>query len=136
MRLTLCRLAWTTNGNIHWAVSALGIVLYAGSVFIVLQCVLVYLSLAYPKYEASLFAGNDISRSAVAFAFILFSRFMFIDLGIDKGVTLLAGLSVLGVVSLLLFNLCHNSEMMVVSYTDLHPDWHVYSLLLRCRSPC
>ncbi|OQE83432.1 hypothetical protein PENNAL_c0032G04771 [Penicillium nalgiovense] len=93
--------AWTTNGNIHWAVSALGIVLYAGSVFVVLQCVLVYLSLAYPKYEASLFAGNDLSRSGVAFAFILFSRFMFIDLGIDKGVTLLAGLSVLGIVSVL-----------------------------------
>ncbi|KZN88963.1 Transporter [Penicillium chrysogenum] len=98
--------AWTTNGSIHWAVSALGIVLYAGSVFIVLQCVLVYLSLAYPKYEASLFAGNDISRSAVAFAFILFSRFMFIDLGIDKGVTLLAGLSILGIIGMFILYFC------------------------------
>ncbi|KAJ6185170.1 hypothetical protein N7519_006471 [Penicillium mononematosum] len=98
--------AWTTNGNIHWAVSALGIVLYAGSVFIVLQCVLVYLSLVYPKYEASLFAGNDISRSAVAFAFILFSRFMFIDLGIGKGVTLLAGLSVLGIIGMFILYIC------------------------------
>ncbi|CAG8910208.1 unnamed protein product [Penicillium egyptiacum] len=98
--------AWTTDGNIHWAVGALGIVLYSGSVFVILQCVLVYLSLAYPKYEASLFAGNDISRSAVAFAFILFSRFMFIDLGIDKGVTLLAGLSILGIIGVFILNFC------------------------------
>ncbi|CDM38175.1 hypothetical protein DTO013E5_8720 [Penicillium roqueforti] len=92
--------AWTTNGTIHWAVSAFGIVLYAGSIFIILQCVSVYLPLAYPKYAASLFAGNDISRSGVAFAFILFSRFMFIDLGIEKGVTLLAGLSILGIIGM------------------------------------
>jgi DHA1 family multidrug resistance protein-like MFS transporter len=80
-------------------VSALGIVIYAGSIFIILQCIAVYQPLAYPKYAASLFAGNDTARSAAAFAFILFSRFMFIDLGIDKGVTLLAGLSVMGIVS-------------------------------------
>ncbi|KGO48288.1 Major facilitator superfamily domain, general substrate transporter [Penicillium expansum] len=92
--------AWTANGNIHWAVSAFGIVLYAGSIFVVLQCVFVYLPLAYPKYAASLFAGNDLSRSGVAFAFILFSRFMFIDLGVDKGVTLLAGLSILGIIGM------------------------------------
>ncbi|KAJ5431820.1 Major facilitator superfamily domain general substrate transporter [Penicillium cf. griseofulvum] len=92
--------AWTTNGNIHWAVSALGIVIYAGSIFIILQCIAVYQPLAYPKYAASLFAGNDTTRSAVAFAFILFSRFMFIELGIDKGVTLLAGLSILGIIGM------------------------------------
>lgn len=38
---------------------------------------------------------------------------MFIDLGIDKGVTLLAGLSILGIVSFLLFNLCHSSDMIL-----------------------
>lgn len=59
----------------------------------------VYIPLVYPRYSASLFAGNDFSRSSVAFAFIMFSRFMFIDLGIGKGVTVLAGLSVLGIVS-------------------------------------
>ncbi|CAI7596529.1 unnamed protein product [Penicillium glandicola] len=89
--------AWTANGKIHWAVSAFGVVLYAGSIFIVLQCVCVYLPLAYPKYAASLFAGNDASRSAVAFVFILFSRSMFVELGINRGVTLLAGLSILGI---------------------------------------
>lgn len=77
----------------------MGILTYAASVFIIFQCVFVYIPLVYPRYAASLFAGNDFSRSAVAFAFILFSRDMFLRLGVAKGVSLLAGLSVLGFVS-------------------------------------
>lgn len=114
--------------------SAFGIVLYAGSIFIVLQCVFVYLPLAYPKYAASLFAGNDLSRSGVAFAFILFSRFMFIDLGVDKGVTLLAGFSILGIVSLFIMPQSgYDDTFHILIYVQ---DWHVCSLLLRCKSPC
>ena len=55
--------------------------------------------MSYPTYAASLFAGNDLCRSAFAFAAILFARPMFLRLGIGKGVSLLAGLSVLGIVS-------------------------------------
>ena len=55
--------------------------------------------MSYPQYAASLFAGNDLCRSAFAFAAILFARPMFLNLGIGKGVSLLGGLSVLGVVS-------------------------------------
>lgn len=80
-----------------------GILLYAAAVFIIFQCIFVYIPLVYPRYAASLFAGNDFSRSAFAFAFILFSRFIFVNLGIGKGVTVLAGLSVLGIVS---FDVC------------------------------
>jgi DHA1 family multidrug resistance protein-like MFS transporter len=82
-------------------VGVVGILLYGAGVFIIFQCIFVYIPLVYPRYAASLFAGNDFSRSAFAFGFILFSRFMFIDLGVDKGVTLLAGLSVLGIVSVI-----------------------------------
>ncbi|OQE35230.1 hypothetical protein PENCOP_c014G04352 [Penicillium coprophilum] len=103
--------AWTANGKIHWAVSALGVVIYSGSVFIVLQCIIIYLPLAYPKYSASLFAGNDTTRSSVAFAFILFSRSMFINLGIDRGVTLLAGLSILGIACLLFTTMVQTSVL-------------------------
>ena len=81
----------------------IGILLYAAAVFIIFQCIFVYIPLVYPRYAASLFAGNDFSRSAFAFAFILFSRFIFVNLGIGKGVTVLAGLSVLGIVS---FDVC------------------------------
>ncbi len=57
--------------------------------------------MSYPQYAASLFAGNDFCRSLFAFGAVLFSRPMFINLGIGKGVSLLAGLSVMGIVSLL-----------------------------------
>lgn len=55
--------------------------------------------MSYPQYAASLFAGNDLCRSAFAFAAVLFARPMFLNLGIGKGISLLAGLSVLGIVS-------------------------------------
>ena len=58
-----------------------------------------YIPMSYPQYAASLFAGNDFFRAMFAFGAVLFSRSMFVDLGVDKGVTLLAGLSVMGIVS-------------------------------------
>ncbi|KAJ5628496.1 hypothetical protein N7490_010724 [Penicillium lividum] len=92
--------AWTSRDDINWSVSAVGIMIYGASVFIILQCIFVYVPLVYPKYAASLFAGNDFSRSGFAFAFILFARPMFQNLGVDKGVTVLAGLSILGIIGM------------------------------------
>lgn len=34
---------WTSNGAIHWIVSLIGVTLYTGGTFIVLQCLSVYL---------------------------------------------------------------------------------------------
>ena len=58
-----------------------------------------YIPLSYPQYAASLFAGNDFLRSSFAFGSVLFSRAMYLNLGVAKGVSLLGGLSVLGIVS-------------------------------------
>lgn len=91
---------WSANKNVHWIVSVIGITIYALTVYIISQCLFVYIPMSYPQYAASLFAGNDLCRSAFAFAAILFARPMFLKLGIGKGVSLLAGLSVLGIVSL------------------------------------
>lgn len=55
--------------------------------------------MSYPQYAASMFAGNDFCRSLFAFGAVLFSRPMFLNLGVGKGVTVLAGLSVMGIVS-------------------------------------
>lgn len=96
---------WTARASVHWIVSIIGIVIYGASAFIVLQCIFVYIPLSYPQYAASLFAGNDFARSAFAFGAILFSRPMYINLGVAKGISLLAGLSVLGVVSAQFFYL-------------------------------
>jgi hypothetical protein len=55
--------------------------------------------MSYPQYAASLFAGNDFCRSLFAFGAVLFSRPMYLDLGIGKGISLLGGLAVIGIVS-------------------------------------
>ncbi|KAF2741330.1 MFS general substrate transporter [Polyplosphaeria fusca] len=91
---------WTANPDIHWIVSVIGITIYACSVYIILQCIFTYVPMSYPQYAASLFAGNDFCRSLFAFGAVLFSRPMYIDLGIGKGCSLLAGLSVMGIIGM------------------------------------
>ncbi|KIV93542.1 hypothetical protein, variant [Exophiala mesophila] len=89
---------WTARSSIHWIVNMIGVVILVGSNFIIFQCIFVYIPLSYPQYTASLFAANDISRALFAAGAVMFSRPMFISLGIGKGVSLLASvLSVMGV---------------------------------------
>lgn len=92
--------AWTANPVIHWIASVIGITIYAASSFVIFQCIFVYVPLSYPTYAASLFASNDFFRSSFAFASILFARPLFVNLGVGKGVSLLGGLSFLGVVGI------------------------------------
>ncbi|CAF9936254.1 MAG: hypothetical protein HETSPECPRED_010275 [Heterodermia speciosa] len=92
--------AWTSNPDIHWIASVIGITIYAASVFVVMQCIFVYVPLSYPQYAASLFAGNDFFRSALACGSILFGRPLFINMGIGKGVSVLGGLSTLGIIGM------------------------------------
>ena len=58
-----------------------------------------YVPMSYPQYAASLFAGNDFFRSLFAFGAILFGRPMYVNLGVGEGISLLGGLSVIGIVS-------------------------------------
>ncbi|KAL9074466.1 MAG: hypothetical protein Q9161_002254 [Pseudevernia consocians] len=85
---------WTANGHIHWIVSVVGIGIYAFGVFIVLQCIFLYVPLTYPPYAASLFASNDFTRSAMAAGAILFARPLYLNLGIGQGISLLAAFTV------------------------------------------
>lgn len=66
-----------------------------GGTYLVLQGIFLYLPFTYPQYSASLFAANDFARSTLASGAILFARPMFLGLGVDGGVGLLAGLTVL-----------------------------------------
>jgi DHA1 family multidrug resistance protein-like MFS transporter len=91
---------WTARPSIHWIAPTIGIVIYGASVFVVMQCIFVYVPLSYPQYAASLFAGNDFFRSALACGSILFARPLFINLGVAKGVSLLGGLSVIGIIGM------------------------------------
>ena len=59
-----------------------------------------YLPLSYPQYAASLFATNDTWRSALAAGAIIFARPLYINLGVGRGVSVLAGLAVGGVIGM------------------------------------
>jgi DHA1 family multidrug resistance protein-like MFS transporter len=92
--------AWTASPAIHWLVPTVGITIYGATVFIVMQCVFIYVPLSYPQYAASLFAANDFFRSVLAFASILFAKPLFGNLGVAGGTSLLGGLSTIGIVGI------------------------------------
>ena len=93
---------WTANSspNIHWIVPTIGVSIFAVGIFVLFQCIFIYIPLTYPQYSASLFAGNDFARSSIAAGAIHFSRPMFINLGVGQGVSLLAGLTCGGVLGI------------------------------------
>ncbi|KAF5521053.1 Transporter mfs1 [Colletotrichum aenigma] len=92
--------AWTASPAIHWIAPTIGITVYGATVFVVMQCIFVYVPLSYPQYAASLFAGNDFFRSALAFASILFARPLYGNLGVARGTSLLGGLSTIGIIGI------------------------------------
>lgn len=92
--------AWTARQSIHWIVPTIGITIYGATVFIVMQCIFVYIPLSYPMYAASLFAANDFFRSALACGSIVFAHPLYGNLGVAKGTSLLGGLSVIGIVGI------------------------------------
>lgn len=92
--------AWTARESIHWIVPTIGITIYGATVFVIMQCIFVYIPLSYPKYAASLFAANDFFRSALACGSVLFAHPLFGNLGVAKGTSLLGGLSVIGIIGI------------------------------------
>ena len=93
--LYLIRVAtgWTSDPDIHFIVSLIGVSIFTVGIFIILQVIFLYLPLSYPQYAASLFAGNDFLRSTLAAGAIHFSYPLYRSLGIGPGVSLLAGLT-------------------------------------------
>ncbi|KAJ5605316.1 cycloheximide resistance protein [Penicillium lagena] len=89
--------AWTANSNIPCAIPLIGVGIFVIGHFWVMQSLFIYLPFSYPKYTASLFAGNSVWRSGVACGSVIFARPLFINMGVNKGVSLLGGLSVIGI---------------------------------------
>jgi DHA1 family multidrug resistance protein-like MFS transporter len=87
--------AWASRPSVHWIVPTIGLGLTVFGIYFIAQSVLLYIPNIYPRYAASIFSANSLSRSAFAFAAILFARPMFQGIGIDGGVSLLAGCMVL-----------------------------------------
>lgn len=92
--------AWVSNGHIHWIVSCIGIALFSIGVFIVFQCIFVYLAFSYPVYAGSVFAGNDFARSMLGAAAVLFSGPLFNNLGVGPGVSLLGALTAVCIIGI------------------------------------
>ncbi|KAK6444853.1 hypothetical protein FP744_10001101 [Trichoderma asperellum] len=95
--------AWTSRPSVHWMAPIIGLSLSIVGTFTIIVCMLQYVAFTYPKYSASLFAANDFARSTLAAGAIMFSRPMFLNLGIHWGVSLLAFLDI--VCCILLFGL-------------------------------
>jgi DHA1 family multidrug resistance protein-like MFS transporter len=81
---------------IPWKINAFDPSVLFTTIYIALlyaiQNVLIYVAIAYPRYAASLFAMNDLCRSLLAFAAVLWSQSLFGTLGVGGGVSLLGGL--------------------------------------------
>lgn len=85
---------WAARPEVHWIVPTIGIVIYPACVFVLMQCIFLYIPACYPKYAASVFAATDFTRSAFACGAVIFSRPLYVNLGIGPGCSLLAGLTV------------------------------------------
>lgn len=85
--------AWTARPDIHWIAPCVGIAISTIGINLVIQSLFMYLPMVYPQLVASLFAGNDLARSSLAAGAIHFSTPMFKGMGVDKAVSLLAGLT-------------------------------------------
>ncbi|KAJ5930909.1 MFS general substrate transporter [Penicillium verhagenii] len=86
--------AWTSRQSIHWIVPTIGLLIEVAGMTLVLQCIFSYIAVAYTRYSASLFAMNDFCRAYLAFAAIMWSGPLYDTLGVARGTTLLAGLTV------------------------------------------
>ncbi|ORY74280.1 putative caffeine resistance protein [Leucosporidium creatinivorum] len=93
--ISLFLFGWSARPDVHWIVPMIGAGLYLPGVYGLFQCIMVYVSVGYPKYAASILAGNDLFRSTFASVFPLFGAIFFKRLGLGGGCSLLAGLSIL-----------------------------------------
>ncbi|KAF7289675.1 Benomyl methotrexate resistance protein [Mycena chlorophos] len=84
---------FASKASIPWIVPVIGAALYLPGIFLTFQSILMYCATAYYAYTASVFAGNDLFRSAIASAFPLFGRAFFDNLGLGPGSGVLAGIA-------------------------------------------
>ncbi|KAI9672465.1 MAG: hypothetical protein M1817_003231 [Caeruleum heppii] len=86
---------WSSRPSVHWIMPIIGSSFFSIGAFLLFMSVLTYLGDAYPKYIASVYAGNDLVRSAFGAAFPLFANAMYKDLGVGWASSLLGFLSIL-----------------------------------------
>lgn len=85
---------WSARPSVHWIMPIIGSSFFSIGSFLLFISVLAYLGDAYPKYVASVYAGNDLFRSAFGAAFPLFANAMYTKLGVGWASSLLGFLSI------------------------------------------
>lgn len=85
---------WSSRSDIHWIMPIIGSSFFSVASFFLFNSVLSYLSDAYPEYAASVFAGNDLMRSAFGAGFPLFASAMYRNLGVNWASSTLAFLGI------------------------------------------
>ncbi|KAJ3538373.1 hypothetical protein NM688_g6530 [Phlebia brevispora] len=92
--ISLFWFGWTAAPSIPWIVPIIGSGFFTIGAFLLFQAGLNYLSDCYPRYVASVLAGNDFFRSMVGAAFPLFSTAFFHNLGVGQACSVLGGIAV------------------------------------------
>ncbi|PYH87305.1 synaptic vesicle transporter [Aspergillus uvarum CBS 121591] len=96
LAISLFWFGWTGNfASVHWIVPILASGLFSVGGCLIFNSIFTYEAHAYPKYAASVLAGNDFMRSSFGAAFPLFATAMFRNLGVGWACTLLGCLAVL-----------------------------------------
>ncbi|SJM86988.1 probable Fluconazole resistance protein 1 [Zygosaccharomyces bailii] len=90
--LSLFLFGWAAS--VHWTLPMLAEIFFVIAVFNLFQATFSYLAMSYPKYMASVFAGNGVCRAGFACAFPLFGQAMYNNLAI-KGYPVGWGSSIL-----------------------------------------
>ncbi|OJJ72050.1 hypothetical protein ASPBRDRAFT_178061 [Aspergillus brasiliensis CBS 101740] len=94
--ISLFWFGWTGQfASVHWIVPIIASMLFALGGCLIFNCIFCYQAHAYPKYAASVLAGNDFLRSSFGAGFPLFATAMFHNLGVGWACTLLGCLCVL-----------------------------------------
>lgn len=79
--LALFLFGWAAS--VHWILPLLSEIFYTLFLFNLFQAVFTYLAMSYPKYVASVIAGNGLFRAGFACAFPLFGQAMYDNLAIE-----------------------------------------------------
>ncbi|KAF2730827.1 MFS general substrate transporter [Polyplosphaeria fusca] len=82
-------MGWTSESSIHWIGFSIGSACVGLGFFTIFQSAINYIVDTYLMMAASALAANMFMRSILAAAFPLFARALFVNLGLDWGMSLL-----------------------------------------------
>lgn len=94
--LSLFFFGWTGQfASVHWIVPIIASMFFAVGGCLIFNTIFCYQAHAYPRFAASVLAGNDCLRSSFGAGFPLFATAMFHNLGVGWACSLLGFLTIL-----------------------------------------